>query len=641
MGNEQVPGAATEIYIDKLTLLPTLFALRLPRFARVTVLEKVTRGQRCWIALLRLRGVLVKEATFFAGHLASSDGESVYLAASRIAGVLSLRASESVVDGEPELARLNASYGRNTIRLYIAKQLRAEISQAVSRVLVAKALCPATECRCVIKQPAGVDPELLTREFRGVDVTFYGGFAARRISPMMLFFRTVASDLKLTFSRGAAPRRIVSRRAQRSVLAIQEDTIRADRSRRGQPHWLDAEHAPNDFETFVVRFGLFAVADSAAVLKAQGITALPRSVFRSAIRAHRRHAVLRRVRRDRRRAITTLLFRRAGVHNIALVHAASLLRQAELAGAIALWLDVGVFVVRETYYPFSDAMQLVAPDLNVATIAYQYSNLGGRSTNLLSTADKFLIFSDAFRPVFRADGICPGEFVTTGYLYDGVARLVRDRARMHREQLTRAGAEFVVCYFDESVQHHRWGLVSRDDHLSELHALAAAVISDPTFGVVVKSQFNQNSPSRTYPGDDLLMRAKASGRYLELIDGELRNDIYPTEAALVADLCVGHKFGATASLEAAIAGVRSVLLDGYQTRTQSDDLYASADIVYATIESLMEAVRDHRAGLSAARNLGDWSQILDQFDPYRDGHAADRLRKLVAQSLHTSSHHST
>jgi hypothetical protein len=247
-----------------------------------------------------------------------------------------------------------------------------------------------------------------------------------------------------------------------------------------------------------------------------------------------------------------------------------------------------------------------------------------------------LVFSDMYRAVFQENGITARKFVTAGYLYDGVDRLVRDRAKMHRETLTKAGAEFVVCYFDESVQHDRWGLVSRDDHLGELHALAAAVLQDPKFGVVVKSQFMFNSPSQTYPGDDMIRRAKASGRYLELMYGNRRNDIYPTEAALAADLCIGHKFGATAALEAAVAGVPAVLLDCYNTRTLWDHLYARADIQYETIEALMQAISDYREGKANARRLGDWGEIIHHFDPHRDGKAVDRLRNVVENSVSTS-----
>lgn len=419
---------------------------------------------------------------------------------------------------------------------------------------------------------------------------------------------------------------------------LQEDNIRADRSLRGQPHWVNVTNPTEMFDTYVVelrklRASIFSIAEDESQLSKAAVTILSTSAFRSAVHAMRNDKTLVRVRRDRRTAIRAVFRARGFANKFFLLRVASLLRQAELMGALSLWLNARVFLIRETYYPFADAMQLVAPDLNVTTIAYQYSNMGTVSPPMISTADKFLIFSAMYKALYQTEGIAPQEFLTAGYLYDGVAGLVREKATKHRAALGRAGAKFIVCYFDESVQHDRWGMVSKDDHLEELHALAKAVLSDPTFGVVVKSQFIRNSPSQLYPKDDLIQAAKATGCYLELMKGVHRNDIYPTEAALVADLCIGHKFGATAALEAAIAGVRTVLLDAYGTKTLWDAVYSQADIEYETMDSLMGAIVAYRAGSEAEQTLGDWTPILQFFDPYRDGKSVYRLRTVLETAI--------
>jgi hypothetical protein len=238
-----------------------------------------------------------------------------------------------------------------------------------------------------------------------------------------------------------------------------------------------------------------------------------------------------------------------------------------------------------------------------------------------------------YKALYQTEDIAPREFIPTGYLYDGVASLVREKAQKHREGLMRSGATFIACYFDESVQNDRWGLVSREDHLGELHTLAKAVLSDPTFGIIMKSQFSRNTPSRLYSTDEIILAAKATGRYLELVEGQHRNDIYPTEAALVADLCISHKFGATAALETAIAGVRTVLLDPYGIKTLWDDLYAQADIEYESIDTLMVAIHRYRAGHADKKALGDWSPILSHFDPYRDGQSTCRLRTVIENAV--------
>lgn len=264
--------------------------------------------------------------------------------------------------------------------------------------------------------------------------------------------------------------------------------------------------------------------------------------------------------------------------------------------------------------------------------------MGFVATGMMSTADKYLIFSDMYRELYQTDYIMPKDFLATGYIFDGVADIVREKASKHRDSLNAAGARFVICYFDESVQNDRWGMVSRVDHLGELHALANAVLGDPEFGMVVKSQFSRNTPSQLYPTDDLIQAAMATGRYLELVAGTHRNNIYPTEAALVADLCIGHKFGATAALEAAIAGVRTVLLDTYGMKTLWDAVYAQANIQFKTMESLLGAISCYRSGAVEHQTIGDWRPILHYFDAYQDGMAVSRLRNVIQQMVGSSAH---
>ena len=360
---------------------------------------------------------------------------------------------------------------------------------------------------------------------------------------------------------------------------------------------------------------------------------LPSSVFWSARSAMRKNKLLKIVRRDMRNTYWAAFKVRGYMSKHALLRVAFLFRQAEMMGALALWTNTRTFLVSETFYQLSDAMLLVAPKLGITTIAYQYSNMANVTPFMMSTVDKCLVFSEMYKKLYQYDGNTLQEYLVTGYLYDGVSSLVHEKSKRHREGMRQSGAEFIVCYFNESVQHDRWGLVSKQDHLGELHALANAVLTDHTFGAVVKSQFMSNTPSQLYPDDELIQNAKKTGRYIELKEGKHRNNIYPTEAALVADLCIGHKFGATAALEAAIAGVRVVLLDAYGTKTLWDPIYAQADIEYQNIEASMEAITYYRTGDTEYQSLGDWTSILHHFDPYRDGKAIERLHKIVENSL--------
>ena len=54
-----------------------------------------------------------------------------------------------------------------------------------------------------------------------------------------------------------------------------------------------------------------------------------------------------------------------------------------------------------------------------------------------------------------------------------------------------------------------------------------------------------------------------------------------------------------------------------------------ADILYDNMDSALSAISLFREGKSEYRDLGDWSQIIHLFDPYRDRHSVGRLQKLL------------
>lgn len=623
-------GAVTA-YVDKLTAA-SVRSMLAAGISRIIVLEELDNRQRKYVAKLKNSGVEVEEADFSAGRLKNQDGESVYLTSRRLSGDVALEAARLIVEAQPLLKRLNTKYQRETLRLSLAKNLVSKIGAFIICSQVARALCFPAQAKVWLAEPAYFSSGLLVKHLPNVQMHFYSEDRSR----IFLLIKEIAWDyarhVKRLWSWGLPIPK--SQDSEPSLLMLQEDNIRLDRSLRGQPHWLDASDNLLSFRTYIANLlPIFNVAENEDMLAKSNLTLVHPPTIKAAWKTRGMHPPLRRLTQDRRAILRAALSQRGFAETAALLHASRLILEAERMGALTAWLNVSVFLVRETYMLSADAIQLVANDLNVKTIAYQYSNLGNRSSNLMTTADYLIIFSEIYKTLFQYDDITPKEWIIGGYIYDGVADIVRSRAQARRKALHDNGAGFIVCYFDESVQHDRWGLVSKDDHLADLHVLAKAVLEDPSFGVVVKSQFIKNSPSQLYPGDSLIQAAKATGRYLELQEGKHRNDIYPVEAALVSDLCISHKFGATAALEAAFAGVRTVLLNPHGSKTQWDAIYVKADIERQTIDQLMEALARYRSGREFDQTLGDWTPILHYFDPYQDGKATIRLRNHVEKNL--------
>jgi hypothetical protein len=623
---------ADTVYVDKLGLSVFIRLLQHQRLKKIYCLDGIKRRHRIFQRMLQLRGVDVEDLEFFAGHLKTQDGECVSFAARRIAGCVALAASTRIVASDPTLKYLNSVYGRNTICLFIAKQLALHIEKWTSRALVADAISKETNPIVWLKKPARFPEEILLELLPEVRFQFYSANVEKVLDLAKSGFADVLRFLKQVIF-GFLDRRALPKKVTSGVLMLQEETIRTQQVLRNQLYWLDMKCEQRAFETYVLKSpsSLECATEIEDVLRQKGVNLLPFTSLGSARHAMRRDKVLLELRHDRWRAYLAALKARTYETRFFLAKVGFLLFQSELMGAISKALGIRVFVTKEPYSVYSDAMQLCAERIGIRTIAIQYSNLGLVSPGMMTTADQFLLFSDMYKQVFSFPNLTPKKFVSAGYLYDGIIELVRERAIAHRNRLQAKGATFIVCYFDESVSQDRWGVVSEEDHLAELHCLALKVLQDQSFGVVIKSQFIKNSPSMLYPDDELIHEAQATGRYLELKEGNHRNDIYPTEAALASDLCIGHKFGATAALEAALAGIRTVILDSYGNKTRWDALYASVNIEFPNIEKAIDASLKYRCGDVSQKDLGDWTLILSHFVCRLDSKAVEFTANLIAE----------
>lgn len=619
------------VYLDRLTLGAVLHVVRCrPRLRSVILLDDPRGSGRVWRRLLLLGGIRCEVAEFFAGHLRTADGESVYFAARRIANRAALTAAEQIVSGG-FIGALNARFGRNTLQLFIARHLARHVEEWVSRILVVRGL--STGAHVLLRRPTRFNAGVLLEVAPDVSRTYHA-------DPVREWW-DLLKDVGLSLLRNMWRFTVVARPrghgvvppSQGALLVMQEDSVRNRGDLRNQLHFLERDMGHAAFETYVIMAPRDAQFDNDVPCAIPGVTTLPFETLGRARAEFRRHPCLRRVARERRWILARLWRAGSYAEFYFLVQTWSLLFQAQLWAGTFLKFGVKCLVSKEPHTRVGDAVQIIAPELGVSTVALQYSNLGFVAPVMMSTADTFVVFSDAYRAVFESHGIGPARFVANGYLYGGVERLVRERATAHRQRLEQRGAQFVIGYFDESVQHDRWGAVHMQDHLHELHALARLVVASGDVGVIVKSQFMRNSPSALYPTDPLLAEAMATGRYLEVRDGAHRNDVYPAEVALAADVCIGHKFGATATLEAASAGARTLLIDGHRVRTAWDSVYAQADVLFDDIDQALSAMRSYRSAPASRPSLGDWTLIRAVLDPPLEDDALVRTRRMIRRCL--------
>ena len=92
----------------------------------------------------------------------------------------------------------------------------------------------------------------------------------------------------------------------------------------------------------------------------------------------------------------------------------------------------------------------------------------------------------------------------------------------------------------------------------------------------------------------------------------------PAKIAMASDITIHDTLLAgTAGLEAALVGTKSVFFDYYKSKNNQFE-EKGLNIVFRDWNSLWEEIeKDYNKKSSI--NLGDWSQIIDKFDKFRDG----------------------
>ena len=108
----------------------------------------------------------------------------------------------------------------------------------------------------------------------------------------------------------------------------------------------------------------------------------------------------------------------------------------------------------------------------------------------------------------------------------------------------------------------------------------------------------------------------------------------PALAALASDVTIGcHMDASTAALEAALGGVKTILIDreGQPNSILAQKLSAGK-VIYNNWEEALTATMNYFKKPSENSEFGDWSNCIDELDPYRDGLAAKRIGDFL-QSL--------
>jgi hypothetical protein len=272
---------------------------------------------------------------------------------------------------------------------------------------------------------------------------------------------------------------------------------------------------------------------------------------------------------------------------------------------------------------FSDAIH----DNEGISINWQLAFAGSTSAESQINAD--IVFShSAFSNKIESKLNSKIKFnVITGYLKDYAPALLKDKASEIRSNLQEHGAKKIVFVIDEnSLNDSRWhtGKELQRDNYSYI---LKKIFEEPWLGVIFKPKRAIDLRFRLGPVVKLLDKAIATGRcYIFEDSGRYTTTAPPILAGLASDVCIhGHLSAGTAALECALEGIPTLLIDREGTPYSKLSELPKEKVIFQDWPSAIDSLLLHFNSPEAIPGFGDWSSIIDELDPFRDGMAAKRM----------------
>ena len=270
------------------------------------------------------------------------------------------------------------------------------------------------------------------------------------------------------------------------------------------------------------------------------------------------------------------------------------------------------------------AANMAIDRLQGVDLCHHWSNYDFVDLDIGKPHDIYFIWGAHFQKLFEQKFYPVKYFVLTGYPYDYLFPYYRPPANELRRQLSDRGVTTIISFFDQGLTSYpsRWNRAQ--EKLYRL--LLQEVITNKKIGLLIKPKkaTGPNGINNKFPFiSSLIEEAKKTGRCL-ILDGNR----FPCEASLASDLAIGVGVSSTPSIEAALAGIKAVTFNANQWVDHPMYAQGRDKIIFNDSEDLMKRVKNFEVNRDQT-SFGDYSFVLDDVDPFRDGKARERVGSYV------------
>lgn len=255
-------------------------------------------------------------------------------------------------------------------------------------------------------------------------------------------------------------------------------------------------------------------------------------------------------------------------------------------------------------------------------IIWQASYQGVIDSSYTGTAD-ILFHHSQSTEIFDKSNL--RYIIVTGYPKDYAANILKSDAIKVRKRLQNIGVKKIITIFDEnSGNDNRWHTgheLQRENYYFPIKL----ALENPELGIIFKPKHAKTLRTRLGSIAELLEEAEKTGRVMVYEESGFYTTLAPPVlAGLSADICIHGHFG-TASLECALQGIPTLVIDREGEPFHKFNILPRGKVIFNNWDDTINALNEHIEYPSGIPGFGDWSDYLDEFDPFRDGKAASRI----------------
>lgn len=216
--------------------------------------------------------------------------------------------------------------------------------------------------------------------------------------------------------------------------------------------------------------------------------------------------------------------------------------------------------------------------------------------------------------------------IISGFTNDNSFERIKKKSIIIRQKLLESGAKFIVALFDNvhSMNDGLYQVIYTPHMLKFYKSFLEWVINDREVGIIIKSK--KPIVLESIPQiHSLLEQAEDMGRCFRIPNefGSL-----PCLAAFAADIAVTIGLSLPATLiESVLADCKGIHYDATNIKPFEKELYewGYEKVIFDDIDRMIASCKRYKENPELEPGLGDFSEHVNELDPFRDGRAGQRV----------------